>query len=382
MNTPPFLPSQPNLYNLVPPQLAQIPHIPQVSQLLELPPPPLPPTTTVTPVTPVTPVATNSAPVTKAQRRKFNESEAARAKRLAKNAERMRQKRATISFEEYKVLLAKNAERMRQKRATLSYEEYKIRLAKNAESNRRRRQNETEAERALRHMRNAMRQRLARAMETPEQKAIRRAKLAARMREVRANETPEQRKMRLEKGAARARHIFLTETQEQRMERNRKKAEYARLLRLHKQELNKNPTGQVQDLTRAKEERLPPVYIKSEHPSQSVVNPTQQQQPQHIPPQNTETAPVNNRDQTYPPTKNNPVNYHDFGAFPTFFNYPPLKNGQQTPYNPVYTPQSYYPEIPLPPHYTKSERAPYPAPKTVQCPPAMLNPPKETSQKN
>ncbi|XP_055544481.1 uncharacterized protein C05D11.13-like isoform X2 [Wyeomyia smithii] len=98
--------------------------------------------------------------LTKAQRRMLGESEAARVKRLAKNAERMRQKRASETFDEYK-----------------------LRLAKNAESNRKRRQNETETERSLRHMRNAMRQRLRRAMETPEQKEIRKARLAQRMRE-------------------------------------------------------------------------------------------------------------------------------------------------------------------------------------------------------
>uniref|UniRef100_A0AAG5CTL9 STPR domain-containing protein n=1 Tax=Anopheles atroparvus TaxID=41427 RepID=A0AAG5CTL9_ANOAO len=114
-----------------------------------------------------------SITLTKSQRRFLHESPEARAKRLARNAERMRQKRASESEEEYR-------KRMR-------------RLAKNAERNRRRRQNETELERSIRRARSAARERLRRAMETPEQRAVRLAKLAERMRYSRANETPEQR---------------------------------------------------------------------------------------------------------------------------------------------------------------------------------------------
>lgn len=280
---------------------------------------------------------TGGGTLTKAQRRMLGESEAARAKRLAKNAERMRQKRANET-----------------------YEEYKIRLAKNAEANRRRRANETEAERALRHMRNAMRQRLRRAMETPEQKAIRKARLAQRMREIRANETPEQRKIRLEKGAARARHKFLTESQEERAERNRKKAEYARAFRSSK---GKNSgAGQNEDPTK----NVPvPMDIKVEHP------PSTHQHQQHnlVPqPELHPGPPTSAREPSYP------INYTEFGAaFPTFFNYPHLKNGgggggagQQSAYS--YPSQPYYPDLSVPTPYMKTTNdrppaAPFSAPK-------------------
>uniref|UniRef100_A0A182LXM1 STPR domain-containing protein n=1 Tax=Anopheles culicifacies TaxID=139723 RepID=A0A182LXM1_9DIPT len=182
--------------------------------------------------------------LTKSQRRFLHESPEARAKRLARNAERMRQKRAAESEEEYRKRMAQNAERMRKKRAaeteeeyrnrmqrnaeSKSGEEYQIRLAKNAERNRLRRQNETDLERNLRRARSAARERLRRAMESPEQRAIRLAKLAERMRISRANETPQQRALRLAKNAAKAKERLLNETPEQWIERKRKKAEYAR----------------------------------------------------------------------------------------------------------------------------------------------------------
>uniref|UniRef100_A0AAG5CUI0 STPR domain-containing protein n=1 Tax=Anopheles atroparvus TaxID=41427 RepID=A0AAG5CUI0_ANOAO len=147
-----------------------------------------------------------SSPNQKKKRRAYvNESEEARARRLARNAERMRQKRSTETEEEYR-----------------------RRLAKNAESNRRKRQNETDLERTIRHARSAARERLRRAMETPEQRAVRLAKLAERMRVSRANETPEQRALRLAKNAAKAKERLLKESPEQWIERKRKKAEYAR----------------------------------------------------------------------------------------------------------------------------------------------------------
>ncbi|XP_053680874.1 uncharacterized protein C05D11.13-like [Anopheles nili] len=182
--------------------------------------------------------------LSKSQRRFLHESPEARAKRLARNAERMRQKRAAESEEEYRKRMAQNAERMRKKRAAETEEEYRrrmlrnseskvseeyrIRLAKNAERNRRRRQNETELERSLRRARSAARERLRRAMETPEQRNIRLAKLAERMRYSRANETPDQRALRLAKNAAKAKERLLNESPEQWIERKRKKAEYAR----------------------------------------------------------------------------------------------------------------------------------------------------------
>lgn len=141
----------------------------------------------------------------KKRRAYVNESEEARARRLARNAERMRQKRASETEEEYR-----------------------LRLAKNAESNRRKRQNETDLERTIRHARSAARERLRRAMETPEQRAVRLAKLAERMRIARANETPEQRAIRLAKNAAKAKERLQKESPEQWIERKRKKAEYAR----------------------------------------------------------------------------------------------------------------------------------------------------------
>ncbi|XP_052863132.1 uncharacterized protein LOC128269768 [Anopheles cruzii] len=182
--------------------------------------------------------------LSKSQRRFLHESPEARAKRLARNAERMRQKRAAESEDEYRKRMAQNAERMRRKRAAETEEEYRrrmqrcadsklsedyrMRLSKNAERNRRRRQNETEMERTIRRARSAARERLRRAMETPEQRGVRLAKLAERMRVARANELPEQRAMRLAKNAAKAKERLQNETPEQWIDRKRKKAEYAR----------------------------------------------------------------------------------------------------------------------------------------------------------
>ncbi|XP_055611767.1 uncharacterized protein C05D11.13-like isoform X1 [Uranotaenia lowii] len=353
---------QPSVYNILPsqlPQLTQLPQLPQISQPQQIPPA-------------AAPTDKNNTNLTKAQRRMLGESEAARARRLSKNAERMRQKRSNET-----------------------YEEYKVRLAKNAESNRRRRANESDAERALRHMRNAMRQRLRRAMETPEQKSLRRARLAQRMREKRATETPEQRKDRLEKGAARARQRFLNETAEQRAERNKKKAEYARLFRINKQQNN-----QSQQISDAGCSKVPPqqatnpqnsndMNIKVEQQQQhssannNANNINQMQHNTPIPLQTNETVPPANRDQGYPPAKNCPINYSDFGAaFPTFFNYPHLKNGQQnSAYSPAYPSQNYYPELSVPSHYMKNDRATFPTPKSGECV-QSLNPPKGTPQKN
>lgn len=83
--------------------------------------------------------------------------------------------------------LARNAQRMREKRSKETEDEYKARLARNAEANRLRRQNESEVQRALRLMKNAARQRLRRANETAEERAKRLAKSAERMRTTRAN---------------------------------------------------------------------------------------------------------------------------------------------------------------------------------------------------
>lgn len=300
-------------------------------------------TLTQTPAPAPVPPAAPPAPIdpsqlTKAQRRMLGESIEARAKRLAKNAERMRQKRSNQTYEEYRAMLARNAERMRQKRQTRTFEEYRIALAKNAESNRRRRANETPEERALRHMRNAMRQRLRRAMETPEQKAIRKARLAQRMREIRANESYEQRQVRLAKGAARARQRFLNETPEERTERNRRKAEYARLCR------SPDPRKKQQ------QQDQPPsiMEIKAEHQQQATSSTTT------IPP-SLET-----------PIPGYPINYSEFGAaFPSFLNYP-MKNGTQqvtstAAFNPSYSLSS----------TTMAGQPPYPYPELTVPTPVM-----------
>lgn len=95
--------------------------------------------------------------------------------------------------------LARNAERMRERRSNESEEEYRIRLAKMAAASRMRRHNESELERTMRHVRDAARQRLRRAMESAEQRGIRLAKLAARAKFMRQNESPDQRGERLRK---------------------------------------------------------------------------------------------------------------------------------------------------------------------------------------
>lgn len=89
--------------------------------------------------------------------------------------------------------LARNAERMRERRSNETEEEYRIRREKMAAANRQRRLSENELEKAMRHLRDAARQRLRRAMESPEQRATRLEKLAERSRISRMNETPEQK---------------------------------------------------------------------------------------------------------------------------------------------------------------------------------------------
>lgn len=95
--------------------------------------------------------------------------------------------------------LARNAERMRERRANESEEEYRLRLAKMAEANRLRRENENTVQRAMRHLKDAARQRIRRAMESPEQRANRLAKLAERSRYFREHETSEQKAERRRK---------------------------------------------------------------------------------------------------------------------------------------------------------------------------------------
>lgn len=106
------------------------------------------------------------------------------------------------------MFLARNAERMRERRANESEDEYRMRLYKMAEASRLRRRNENEVERSIRLIREAARQRLRRVMESPEQRAVRLEKLAARARLIRQNENPEQRASRLERAAKRQRERY------------------------------------------------------------------------------------------------------------------------------------------------------------------------------
>lgn len=106
------------------------------------------------------------------------------------------------------MFVARNAERMRERRANESEEEYRLRLYKMAEASRLRRRNENEVERSIRLIREAARQRLRRVMESSEQRAIRLEKLAARARLIRQNESPEQRASRLERAAKRQRERY------------------------------------------------------------------------------------------------------------------------------------------------------------------------------
>jgi hypothetical protein len=134
--------------------------------------------------------------------------------------------------------LARNAERMREKRAGETYEEYRKRLEKNAMNNRMKRHNESNTEKAVRQVRDAARQRLRRAMETPEQRAERLQKLAERMRSVRRNESPEKKSQRLSRAAQRARERLQHETSEERKVRLQKSSEYARRMRSSKSKSN------------------------------------------------------------------------------------------------------------------------------------------------
>ncbi|KAG5680379.1 hypothetical protein PVAND_009888 [Polypedilum vanderplanki] len=130
--------------------------------------------------------------------------------------------------------LARNAERMREKRARESDEERRRRLDKNALNNRLKRLNESPTEKAIRQVRDAARQRLRRAMESQEQRDTRLRKLAERMRQVRRNESPDKKAERLSKAAQRARDRLQRETSEERRQRLQKGSEYARRVRSKK----------------------------------------------------------------------------------------------------------------------------------------------------
>lgn len=130
--------------------------------------------------------------------------------------------------------LARNAERMREKRSRESDDERRRRLDKNALNNRLKRLNESPTEKAIRQVRDAARQRLRRAMESSEQREGRLRKLAERMRHVRRQETPERKQDRLSKAAQRARDRLQRETSEERRSRLQKGSEYARRVRSKK----------------------------------------------------------------------------------------------------------------------------------------------------
>lgn len=149
--------------------------------------------------------------------------------------------------------LARNAERMREKRAQESFDEYRKRLEKNALNNRLKRYGESDNEKAVRHVRDAARQRLRRAMETPQQRADRLQKLAERMRFVRRNESPEKKADRLAKAAQAARERLQRETSEERRVRLHKSSQYARRMRSSKSksssydETDSSLTSDIQD---------------------------------------------------------------------------------------------------------------------------------------
>lgn len=130
--------------------------------------------------------------------------------------------------------LARNAERMREKRARESDEERRKRLDKNALNNRLKRLNESPTEKAIRQVRDAARQRLRRAMETQDQRESRLRKLAERMRMVRRHESPDKKAERLAKAAQRARDRLQRETSEERRVRLQKGSDYARRVRSKK----------------------------------------------------------------------------------------------------------------------------------------------------
>jgi len=130
--------------------------------------------------------------------------------------------------------LARNAERMREKRAKESYDEYRMRLDKNALNNRMKRHGESATEKAIRQVRDAARQRLRRAMESPEQRGNRLQKLAERMRTIRRSEPTDRKADRLAKAAQRARERIQRETSEERKIRLQKSSDYARRVRSSK----------------------------------------------------------------------------------------------------------------------------------------------------
>lgn len=162
--------------------------------------------------------------------------------------------------------LARNAERMREKRLNENEEDRKKRLERNALNNRLKRHNESTDEKKLRRMRDAARQRVRRALESDEQKKERLVKLAERMRSMRSKETQEQRAERLKKAAERARIRYLSETNEARKARLQKICDRAKKAREKVQDIKEEDTqSSIQDFSDMVESE---VTISSEVESQ------------------------------------------------------------------------------------------------------------------
>jgi hypothetical protein len=107
------------------------------------------------------------------------------------------------------------------------------RLALEAQARRMQRANETEEQRRERLRKNAEHIRLSRAMETPEEREIRRQKMAEHRRQTRAVETEEQRRERLRKCALARRASRMNESEEVKAQRRQREAAARRLARMN-----------------------------------------------------------------------------------------------------------------------------------------------------
>jgi len=136
-----------------------------------------------------TPQPTTSKTAESSRRRNYsNESPEARSRRLAKNAQRMREKRASETFDEYKLRLAKNAEanRIKRQNENESPEKRELRRQKNRDRNRiKRASGGTTAQSKPSNYH--VQQKIKRQNETPEETTTRRQKNAERNRRRRAN---------------------------------------------------------------------------------------------------------------------------------------------------------------------------------------------------
>jgi len=203
-----------------------------------------------------TPIDSNFQNLSRSQLAHLRESPAARARRLARNAERMREKRSREN----------NNERRR-------------RLDKNALNNRLKRINESPTEKAIRQVRDAARQRLRRAMESPEQRESRLRKLAERMRMVRKMESPDRKADRLTKAAQRARDRLQRETSEERRIRLQKGSEYARRVRSKRSTTRSSSAADISD--NSNQNTINSLYSSPSHDKILKIPQQQQQQQQH-----------------------------------------------------------------------------------------------------